>query len=379
MIKIGITGQAGFIGTHLYNSFSLEPDLFELIPFEDSFFESETKLKDFVVGCDVIVHLAALNRHAEPNVLYRTNIALVQKLIDALENTDSKPYVLISSSLQEKQDNIYGRSKREGRELLNQWSQRNGAPFTGLIIPNVFGPFGVPFYNSVISTFSHQLTTGLEPKIEVDNKLNLIYVGELVKIVRDLVLQFAGSEKAPASVPKLLNVPHQAEYKVTELLSKLCHFKDIYLGQGVFPNLSNRFDLDLFNTFRSYLPGDQFPRAYTRNRDQRGDYVEIARSISTGQSAFSTTKPGITRGNHFHTRKVERFAVIKGRASIKLRRYGKSEVTEYILDGDKPAYVDMPVWYTHNVTNIGDSELLTLFWINEFYDPADPDTYLEEV
>jgi len=103
-------------------------------------------------------------------------------------------------------------------------------------------------------------------------------------------------------------------------------------------------------------------RAYTRNRDQRGDYVEVARSISTGQSAFSTTKPGITRGNHFHTRKVERFAVIKGRASIKLRRYGKSEVTEYILDGEKPAYVDMPIWYTHNITNIGDSELFTIFW-----------------
>lgn len=379
MIKIGITGQAGFIGTHLYNSLSLEPELFELIPFEDSFFNSEAKLRNFAGGCDVIVHLAALNRHAEPEVLYNTNISLVHKLISALEETQSKPYVLMSSSLQEEQDNIYGRSKKEGREMLNQWSQRNGTPFTGLIIPNVFGPFGVPYYNSVISTFSHQLITGLEPKIEVDNRLNLIYVGELVKVIRSLTIRYAVGEDTQALAPKVLKVPHQAEYKVTELLAKLNHFKDVYLEKGVFPDLRERFDLDLFNTFRSYLARGHFPCAYVKNSDQRGDYVEVARAMSTGQSAFSTTKPGITRGNHFHTRKVERFAVIKGRASIKLRRYGKPEITEHILDGEQPAYVDMPVWYTHNITNIGDGELLTLFWINEFYDPADPDTYFEEV
>ena len=186
MIKIGITGQAGFIGTHLYNTLSLHPDKYIIIPFRDEFFKSEEVLDAFVKLCDVIVHLAAMNRHNDPNVLYKTNIELVQKLIASMERTKSKPYVIMSSSLQEERDNVYGLSKKEGRELFNQWAERNGAKFTGLIIPNVFGPFGVPFYNSVISTFSYQICNKQEPKIEVDNELKLIYVGDLVKVIISL-------------------------------------------------------------------------------------------------------------------------------------------------------------------------------------------------
>lgn len=385
MIKIGITGQAGFIGTHLFNTLSLDPGNFSLVPFKDQFFTTENELQEFVKQCDVIVHLAAMNRHAEPDVLYKTNIDLVQKLITAMERTGSTPYVIMSSSLQEERDNIYGRSKREGRELLNQWASRNGAQFTGLIIPNVFGPFGVPFYNSVISTFSYQLANGQEPKIEVDAELKLIYVHDLLKVIIGLINSHGAgkgnSEGQPVSdnPPEIVYVEHQAVYKVTELLEKLRAYHECYVEKGIFPDLSNNFELALFNTFRSYLPVSFFPRKYTKHSDDRGAYVEITRAISSGQSAFSTTKPGITRGNHFHLRKVERFAVIQGTASIKLRKYGTTEVVEYIIDGSEPAYVDIPIWYTHNLTNVGEGELLTLFWINEFYDPADPDTFFEEV
>ena len=163
------------------------------------------------------------------------------------------------------------------------------------------------------------------------------------------------------------------------MLKKLQGFKAEYVDKGIFPDLSNRFEVNLFNTFRSYVPDAHFPVKYIKHSDPRGDYVEAVKFLSGGQSAYSTTKPGITRGNHFHTRKVERFAVIQGRASIKLRKFGTNKVIEYIIDGSEPGYVDMPVWYTHNITNIGDTELLTLFWINEFYDPADPDTYFEIV
>ena len=152
--KIGITGQTGFIGTHLYNTLGLNADKYERIAFRDEYFQKEETLDAFVKQCDVIVHLAAMNRHNDPDVLYRTNIELVQKLINSMERTETKPYVIMSSSLQEERDNLYGRSKREGRKLFNKWADRNNAAFTGLIIPNVFGPFGVPFYNSVISTFS---------------------------------------------------------------------------------------------------------------------------------------------------------------------------------------------------------------------------------
>ena len=412
MIKIGITGQAGFIGTHLFNTLSLHPDKYIRIPFRDEFFQSEEALDAFVKQCEVIVHLAAMNRHNDPNVLYKTNIELVQKLIDSMERTKSKPYVIMSSSLQEELDNLYGLSKKKGRELFNQWADRNGAKFTGLIIPNVFGPFGVPFYNSVISTFSYQICNKQEPKLEVDNELKLIYVGDLVKVVLDLfpadyaekntdyadkenTVNTEGTESTEGTEntegtegtestegwlpPKVLEVPYKAKYKVTELLDKLQGYYDTYVVNGIFPALDDWFEVCLFNTFRSYLPKEHFPVKYHKHSDQRGIYVETMKFNSRGQVSFSTTLPGISRGNHFHTRKIERFAVIKGKASIKLRKYGTDEVIEYILDGEEPAYVDMPIWFTHNITNIGDKELLTMFWINEFYDPNDPDTYYEQV
>jgi UDP-2-acetamido-2,6-beta-L-arabino-hexul-4-ose reductase len=400
MIKIGITGQAGFIGTHLYNTLSLHPDQYIRIPFRDEFFQSEEALDAFVKQCEVIVHLAAMNRHNDHNVLYKTNIELVQKLIDSMERTESKPYVIMSSSLQEEQDNLYGLSKREGRELFNQWADRNSAKFTGLIIPNVFGPFGVPFYNSVISTFSYQLCNKQEPKIEVDNELKLIYVGDLVKVILDLVpadyaeknTDYADKENNEDTEntententeeciqSRVLEVQYRAKYKVSELLDKLKAYYETYVVKGIFPDLTDWFEVCLFNTFRSYLPEEHFPVKYHKHSDDRGIYVETMKFISQGQVSFSTTMPGITRGNHFHTRKVERFAVIQGKASIKIRKYGTAEVIEYILDGNEPAYVDMPIWFTHNITNIGDTDLLTMFWINEFYDPNDPDTYYEPV
>jgi UDP-2-acetamido-2,6-beta-L-arabino-hexul-4-ose reductase len=167
MMRIGITGQAGFVGTHLFNFLGLHKDV-ERIGFDDSYFQDENQLRDFVKSCDVIVHLAAMNRHNDPEVLYRTNILLVEKLIGAMETEHVNPHVIFSSSTQEERDNKYGQSKKEGRELLLKWAQRNSAAFTGMVIPNVFGPFGNPFYNSVVATFSHQLTHNEQPKIYVD-------------------------------------------------------------------------------------------------------------------------------------------------------------------------------------------------------------------
>lgn len=389
MIRIGITGQSGFIGTHLYNTLSLFPDKYTLIPFEDNYFNQNNLLESFVQECDVIIHLAALNRHSKAEVIYNTNIELVNKLILALEKTSSHPYIIMSSSLQEFLDNPYGKSKREGRELFNKWADKNNAMFTGLIIPNVFGPFGKPFYNSVISTFSYQLINNLEPRVEIDNKLNLIYVGDLINFIIELIekygslAQIKNIEKSLRAnnnyPPKILQIEPQANYKVSELLEKLLSFEEIYYKDKIFPDLSDYFDLCLFNTFRSYISLDNYPHLYKINPDERGIYVECAKSLSKGQSSYSTTKPQITRGNHFHLRKVERFAVIEGNASIKLRKYGTNEIKEYLLDGNNPAFVDIPIWFVHNITNIGNSNLITLFWTNEFYNSSDSDTYFEIV
>ena len=151
------------------------------------------------------------------------------------------------------------------------------------------------------------------------------------------------------------------------------------MENGIFPNLEDPFEKALFNTFRCYVPESHYPVKYTKHTDNRGSFVEIARTQTSGQFSYSTTVPGITRGNHFHTRKAERFAVISGKALIQLRKIGTDEVIDYYLDGNEPAYVDMPIWYTHNIKNIGDEELITLFWINEPYNPEDADTYFEDV
>jgi UDP-2-acetamido-2,6-beta-L-arabino-hexul-4-ose reductase len=367
MKKVGITGQAGFIGTHLYNTLGLYPGEFIRIPFEDHYFKNTDALESFAGSCDVIIHLAAVNRHNDPQVIYNTNVNLVKQLTGALERTGSKPHVIFSSSTQEEKDNPYGRSKKEGNKLLLDWAERNGAQYTGMIIPNVYGPFGNPYYNSVIATFCHQLTHNEEPKIDVDGELKLIYIGELVN---SIIQQIYNHQS------EYVRVPQTAEIKVSCLLQKLTEFQEDYYEKGIIPNLNNSFDRYLFNTFLCFIDHEKFfPFKLKLNTDDRGSFVETVKLNSGGQVSFSTTKPGITRGNHFHTRKAERFAVIKGKARIQLRKIGTEKVLSFDLDGERPSFVDMPVWYTHNITNIGEEELLTIFWINEFYDPSDPDTF----
>ena len=372
MIKIGITGQDGFVGQHLYNTIGLFPNEFERIPFHRSFFDDKFLLQAFVAQCDVIVHLAAKNRHNDPQVIYSTNIGLIEKLISALQDCNSSAHVLFSSSSQEQNDNLYGRSKKEGRELLAQWASQSGGKFTGLIIPNVFGPFGHSYYNSFIATFCHQLTHSGKPAIEIDGEVKLIYIADLIKFILAQIRNGLGESAQ--------TVPHTNQIKVSEILTILEHFKAAYLEQGIIPDLATKFELDLFNTFRAYIEHkSHFPVLYKKHADARGSFVEVIRTQAGGQMSFSTTAAGVTRGDHYHTRKIERFAVIKGKALIQLRRIGTDEVLEFYLDGNEPAYVDMPVWYTHNIKNIGEEELYTNFWINEFYDPNDPDTYFENV
>jgi len=372
MIKVGITGQPGFMGTHLYNYLNNKDDI-HTIPFEDSFFNNNGALEEFVKQCDTIVHLAAMNRHEDQQVIYDTNIRLVKQVISACEVTGSTPHILFSSSTQEEKDNLYGKSKNEGRKLFEEWASKNNAKFTGLIIPNVFGPFGRPYYNSVVATFCYQLTHGETPEIQVDGLIKLIYINDLVDEFYKAIIN--NGKKQVRS----FYVPSTAEKKVTEILSLLKDFTDNYLNKGIFPNLEDSFEKALFNTYRCYIPEDIYPMKLTKHTDDRGSFVEVVRAQTSGQYSYSTTKQGITRGNHYHTRKAERFIVISGKATIQLRKIGTDEVIEYHLDGNEPSFVDMPIWYTHNITNTGDQELLTLFWINEPYDQSDPDTFFENV
>ena len=199
----------------------------------------------------------------------------------------------------------------------------------------------------------------------------LLYVGNLVEQILGVIRNPKGS---------LFEIRPDLEVKVREVLGLLNTFKDSYIGGNTIPSLQTPFELQLFNTFRSYLDIENiYPSLLEKHSDQRGFFSEIIRTDIGGQFSYSTTLPGITRGNHFHTRKIERFIVLGGKAKISLRKTGSTEVYEYLLDGENPSYVDMPIWYTHNITNIGSSPLITAFWINEPYNSEDADTYFENV
>jgi UDP-2-acetamido-2,6-beta-L-arabino-hexul-4-ose reductase len=373
MIRVGITGQDGFIGSHLSNTLKLFSQEYSVIPFERSFFSDTSELERFVSSCDVIVHLAALNRHEDRQVIYDTNMTLTTALVRALERNSGQKKVIFSSSTQEDLNSEYGRSKKEAAKILHAWAAAHKGISVSLTIPNVFGPFGKPFYNSVVATFCHQLTQQATPEVKSDSLINLIYIGELVQKIKSVIdsLQIESGKR---------QITATSQINVSDLLNLLTTFKVEYLEQGIIPQLDTPFKVNLFNTFRSYITLEQhFPFKLKKNSDARGTFVEIVKLNVGGQVSFSTTVPGITRGNHFHTRKIERFCVLKGQASIEMRKFGTKQIYKFEVNGNEPSFIDMPVWFTHNIKNQGDEELLTIFWINEFFDASDPDTYFETV
>lgn len=368
--KIGITGMAGFMGTHLRDRLAREKDI-EVLPFEDAYYDRPAAFVDFCKKADVIVHLAGVNRH-EPKVVYEKNIELMEKLLGFCDAAGTTPYILFSSSTQITRDNEYGRGKKRAMELLEAWSAKKGVPAVSMVVPNVFGDGGRPFYNSVVATFCHQLTHGQTPEIQVDGQMTMIYINDLVEDIWRLISN-------PPSGYHIEPIPPRVEAKVSQMLAMLNQFKESYYGSGMVPEIKTNFERDLYNTFLTYMDAADWERKLTLNTDERGSFVEVFKLEKGGQVSFSTTRPGITRGNHYHVRKNEKFCVVSGQASIKLRRIGTDKVIEYKVSGEAPSWVEMPIYYTHNITNIGTTELVTLFWINEHFNPDDPDTFFEKV
>ena len=244
MKRIGITGQSGFIGTQLHRRVQQEPD-WSSVPFEDSFFEDPAQLRRFVASCDVIVHLAAINRHPDPQILHDTNIRLTTRLIEALEAENTRPFFIFSSSIQENRNNLYGESKRRCRLLLQDWAERHRAPYTGLIIPNVFGPTAPPHYNSFIATFSAQLLRDEIPNVFEDRPVDLIYIDSLCRFITGLIHQ----EKSAA----ILKVPADFNRTVSEILETLISFYKTHVQQGNLPSLKDQNEANVFHTFQSYI------------------------------------------------------------------------------------------------------------------------------
>jgi len=369
-LSVGITGYTGFIGSHLVDRLSRESTI-RVVPIDDELFSSVEQLKQAVAGCDCVVHLAGMNRGKEEDI-YSTNIDLAKALVSSFEGNGQSPHLIFSSSILAGTDSAFGRSKKESCRIFEEWAKKNKAPASLLTIPNVFGDRGKPFYNSVVATFCHQLARGEKPKIIQDREVEFIYINDLIETMISAI-------RKPPKGANNYRIKGKKKIAVSALLSILERFRDQVFDHKVVPSLSEPFLVDLYNVFLSYL--EEKDRTYQPkiNSDERGRLFEIIKLAQGGQVFFSTSRPGVIRGNHYHARKIERFCVVKGKAAIRLRRIGTDKIIEHMVDSDQPSFIDIPIFHAHHIENTGEGELETLFWCNELFDPNDTDTYPEEV
>ncbi len=368
---IGITGPNGFVAGHLARRLKHEKGV-RVVTCPREAFGKPVDLAKFVDACDTIVHLAAMNR-GEGDEIYATNTRLVDQLISAAKQGDRKTHLVFASSTQRNAENAYGRSKKYGEEQLEQWaSASENRTATVLIIPNVYGPGCRPFYNSVVATFCYELAQGNEPILAEDREVEFIWINDLVDAICQAI-------DHPPRNKETQRVPGSPLLKVSELLALLRSFQKSHAEEGMVPDISTPLRANLYATYQSYLCLEEHCHRPQVHRDDRGHLFEIIRMANGGQVFFSTTKPGVIRGNHFHTRKIEWFCVLKGEAAIRLRHVEEEQVHEFRVSGDSPQFISIPVLHTHQIENIGDEELLTMFWCNEVFKADDPDTYFENV
>lgn len=369
--RVGITGPNGFLGKHTRWLFDTKKDEIEIIPIHIGSLSKPEELQSLLRGLDIVVHLARIhpNDVSIPEEVYSGNMDLAKNLLIGLEAVSVKPYIIFGSSTQIRKDNLYGKAKKDIGEMFRDWGAKNKTFITNLIIPNEFGEGAVVGRISVVSTFCEDLVLGKESKIADGVSIPLIHAQDVAKEILGLV-----------RTPKNEDVELKGiEMTISEIYKTLRDFKDSYY-KDVIPNLKTPLHVDLFNNLRWHIFNHGFyPRKLILKTDERGTLFEIIKENTGGQIFTSSTKPGITRGNHYHTRKIERFCVIKGQAQIDLRQIGDTKVHSFKVDGDSPVYIDMPTFFTHNIKNIGDGELLTIFWSNEIFDPNDPDTYYVNV
>jgi UDP-2-acetamido-2,6-beta-L-arabino-hexul-4-ose reductase len=300
----------------------------------------------------------------------RGNEDLARRLTEALKSGGRAPRLLYANSVHAAEDTSYGRGKQQASQVFADWAEAAGAPYVDAILPNLFGESGRPDYNSFVATFCHRLASGARPQVDVDRPIELLHAQD----ASAFIVQHLDSH-APAGAIS----PKGTHTTVGEVLGRLTDLAATYQN-GRIPDLTDAFELQLFNTYRSFLYPHGFPRPLTVHRDPRGIFLETVKSVGgPSQSSISSTHTGVTRGNHFHLEKVERFVVVRGRGRLAMRPVWGGPVFAYELSGDSPAFVDIPTLHTHNITNVGDGEMWTTFWANEIYDPSDPDTFAEAV
>jgi UDP-2-acetamido-2,6-beta-L-arabino-hexul-4-ose reductase len=364
--RVAITGAGGFLAWHLrcrLHALGWEPPLL----LDRETWSDARRRRDRLRQVDAVVHLAGVNR-ANPEEVKQGNVNLARELVDALKSSGVKPQIVYASTTHIERDSAYGVGKRHAAEILGEWAAGNGAAFTNLVIPHVFGEQCRPFYNSATATFCYQIANGLEPAVENNAQLELLHAQDVCTAIMEAV-----EERTDGSI-RLNGHP----ITVVEALDKI-RVLDATYRNDIIPDVRDRFTLQLFNTYRGYLFPRHYPVRLKLHTDDRGSLFEAVKGDNGGQAFLSTTKPGNTRGDHYHINKIERFLVVEGHAAIRIRKLFSDEVHEFDVSGKEPVYIDMPTLHTHNITNTGPGTLLTMFWSHEIFDPKNPDTIRDPV
>ncbi len=382
-MKILVTGAKGFVGKNLvstlYNikdgkdkSFVLDSDI---TIFEYDIDTPEEMLNKYTAECDFVFHLAGVNRPKDEKEFMEGNFGFTSVLLEKLKKNENKAPILITSSIQAALDNPYGKSKKAGEDLLFGYGKENDVKVFVYRLPNVFGKWCRPNYNSAVATFCNNIAHDLP--ITVNDRsymMNLVYVD-------DVVYEFINALKNAANLKEdgYCYVPTVHQITLGEIVDLLYSYKESRNNKETPYLKADSFEKKLYSTYLSYLPENEFSYPAKMNCDDRGSFTELFRSNERGQVSVNISKPGITKGNHWHHTKNEKFVVVSGKGVIRFRKIDSDEVIEYYVSGEKIEIVDIPVGYTHNIENLGDTDMVTIMWCNECFDPDKPDTYFLEV
>ena len=369
-----ITGAGGFVGKNLVATLRTA-GYTDLRLFEKD--DTPETLADYCRRAAFVVHLAGINRPTDPSEFYTGNAGLTDTLLANLEAAGNTAPVLVTSSTQAELDNDYGKSKRQAEEAIFAHRRRTGATVYVFRMPGVFGKWCRPNYNSVVATFCHNVAHGLPIQVRDSAfSLPLVYIDDVVACI---LAAFDGDVMMDRSATPICHMHPIHEVTLGRLAELIQGFAAGRTSLAV-PDLApGSFEKNLYSTYLSYLPSDQFSYPLEMHTDNRGSFTEFLRSPERGQVSINISHPGIVKGNHWHHTKNEKFLVVKGEGVIRFRNIFSKEVIEYHVSGDKLEVVDIPCGYTHNIENVGTEDMVTVMWANEAFDPDHPDTFFEPV
>ncbi len=370
-MKILVTGAKGFVGKNLVARLKSNEQN-EVLEYD---IDTESGLLDeYVKNCEFVYHLAGVNRPKSEEEFMKGNFGFTSVLLEKLKEYSNKSTILITSSIQAALDNPYGRSKKAGEDLMFNYSLETGAEVLVYRFTNLFGKWCRPNYNSVVATFCYNIAHNLPIQINDRNiELNLAYIDD---VVDELIEAMNGN--ASKGKDGFYFVPVTHSVTLGEIADLIQSFKNSRKSLMI-PDMEDGFSKKLYSTYLSYLPEDEFSYPLKMNIDNRGSFTELFKSDERGQVSVNISKPGIVKGNHWHNTKNEKFIVVSGKAIIRFRKVDSDKVIEYNVSGDKLEIVDIPCGYTHNIENIGDTDLVTIMWANEIFNLDNPDTFYMEV